>query len=726
MQPGPAAGRIQGDGLELASSPQPLERVDVVRLARDLVALARIHWLPILLCIAVCAALAVVVTLLSDVVYRAKGTLQIDPDQRQIVSVDDVADDNVVAESLAYYQTQYGILRSRTLAQRVVNAVGVNRILGEEVPEDVDAARRAAVGQLSRELTIRPVPNSRLVEVSYDSMDPGLAAEVVNAHMNQYIQMHTERKFEATAYAREFLGKRLEELRGRLEESERQLVTYAEEADLVVGPGGSPDSGAAKELESLVAARADATRARIEAEKKVDALRGTDPSSHNDDNPMVNALLVDLGKARSDLAALSATYGPDYPTVIQLRNRIASVERQIAAESRQLANGKLREAQAEAEAAREAEQELGRKIAELRDAARSADRRSIDYNILRRELDTNKSLYDAILERFREIGGAASGVTTVSIVDSAIVPRAAIAPRPIVNLGFGILAGLVAAVLVVMILENWRKTVRNPEILANDIRAPVLGVIPKFGATSELKGETAILQFMSDMRSAPVEAYLSVKTAIEFARATGRPRSLVFTSTRPSEGKTTSAIATATLFARSGVNVLLIDGDLRKPSLHRVFSLRNNIGFRQLIQGEVEHDAMGSLYEDGKLRVIPAGATSADAAAELMDAQVLVALVSKLEGIYDMVVIDAPPVLGLADAPVLARIAEATVFVVSSEGSNSYATQRAVDRIRAAGANVIGGILTKFDHRRETYMGYDYESSYSEYGYGASYRADAR
>jgi polysaccharide biosynthesis transport protein len=337
--------------------------------------------------------------------------------------------------------------------------------------------------------------------------------------------------------------------------------------------------------------------------------------------------------------------------------------------------------------------------------------RSIQYNILQREADTNRALYDALLQRYKEVGVAGGiGQSEVSLVDEAKAPGGPFRPRPLVNALVGLIAGLSLGIGLALALQLLFDTIAEPRDVRNKLHLPVLGAIPM-----EPDGR-APMEALADRKSELSEAYHSVRTALKFARPEGLPSSVLVSSTRPAEGKSTSAYALALTVAKLGSKVLLIDADLRKPTF--ASSRKDGHGLGYLLNTD---DALLPLIEKTKtdnLSLLPVGRFTGSAA-DLLSSNRLPLLIKEAADAFDMVVIDAPPVLGLADAPLLASVADATVLVVESGRSRTADVQEMVRRLADAGAHLAGVILTKVSIKRGRY-GYGY--GYGFYGSDADER----
>ncbi|MGO4221996.1 GumC family protein [Lysobacter sp. TAF61] len=669
--------------------------------------------------------LTLVFTLLATPIYRAGSTLQIERDTMKIVEFEGLQPTESPMDR-DFYQTQYELLKSRSLARRVIQDLRLtaNKQFEKDmakVDEDLtdkangqavsastrQQAREAAMIELvQEELGIEPVRNSRLVRVNFDSPDPLLAARVANAYADGFIASNLERRFDASSYAKKYLEERLTQLKGKLEDSEKELVAFSE-TERIVSVGDDKPSLDAQNLSDLNAALAVAQGSRIKAE----AMWAQASTGNGMGLPQVvaNLLIQKLREQRSTLMAEYqnnlGTYKADYPNMVQLSNQIAEADRQINVEV-----GNIRDAiRAEYQAALAQETLLRERITGLKGDVLDLQSRSIQYNILRREAETNRQLYDALLQRYKEIGVAGGvGANNISVIDRAVAPDKANSPRKLLNLAVGMLLGGFLGVLLAFLMHHLDNTVHDPKALEAITGLPVLGAIPR------LEQGMTTAQAANDLRSPFAEAYRSVRTALQFATVHGLPRSLLITSASPSEGKSTTAHELARNIAQLGKRVVLVDADLRNPSVHKTTGLSSAMGLSNLLAGARELADVLQHLPNEKLSVITSGPLPPNPP-ELLAGDSLARLLAQLREQFDMVILDGPPVLGLADAPLLANQAEATVMVAAAEDTRNDALRVSLQRLKAARARVLGAVLTRFDLKRKG-EGY----GYTYYAYGGS------
>lgn len=705
---------LPANGATIAKSlAMDLQHDHGVEAAHEYLRILRAHrWVVLGVSIGV-LAVALVMTLLTTPIYRALATIEIKPDTIKVVKSEGLTSADSTYDR-DYYQTQYEVLRSRSLALRVIQdaqlieqpafrglAAGP---VPKRTPSQALKAQQAAVDVVLGALTIDPIRNSQVVRINYDSPDPQLAARVANAYSDAFIASNIEGRFDATAYAKKYLEKRLAELQGKLEESEKQLVVFAEK-EQIVSVGQDAPSLSAQNLGELngMLAKAQADRIRAEAD-----LHQADSGSGLGMPQVVdNALIQQLRQQRAGLAGQYndklAVYKPDFPDMLQLQGQIAASDRQIAAEV-----GHIRTSvDSRYRAAREQEDLLVSRIGLLKGDVLDLANRSIRYNILKREIATNQQLYDALLQRYKEIGVAGGiGANNISVLDRAEVPGSPYKPDLRRNLLLGLMLGLALGMLVALALHYSDRRIHSSKALEALTGLPGLGVIPLLdqGVTPNSAG--------ADLRSPFSEAYRSVRTALQFSSTHGLPRSLLITSAGAGEGKTTTAAELGRNIAQLGRRVALIDADLRNPSLHKVFGKDNGVGLSSVLAGVAKLSDACQATDIANLTLVTSGPLP-PSPPELLGGDALVAVLEELRKTHDVVLMDGPPVLGLADAPLLAGRAEATLLVVSANVTRKDSIHSALQRIAATHSRVVGTLLVRFDMRHKGehgYHGYDYFS----------------
>jgi succinoglycan biosynthesis transport protein ExoP len=698
-------------GTEMAA-PSPGSLGAEINLANLLRIASEWRWV-ILGAVAVGLAIALVVTLLATPMYRSVATLEMNPPTVEVLE-NGKGGQPVVSQDRDFLATQYGLLQSRSLAERVAQELnlGANPLFA---PQDADRSvrNRIAAGRLMGNFEVQPVPNSRLVRIAYASEDPALSARITNAYADNFINSNLQRRYEASSYARRFLQQQIERLKGELENTERRLVAYAQAQGLITtGGGGEGASGGGASssltttsLASLSAALTAATTRRIAAEEQY--RQSLSPALTAEVNERVAPMRQELSTRQAEYQEKLNTFQPSYPDMVRLRTRIESLERAIQAEAGRTSGGRSNTLLAAYRAAQNEERTLQNRVNQLKGAVLDERGRSIQYNILQRELDTNRGLYDALLQRYREIGIAGGvGTNLVSVVDRAEAAGGPYTPVLMINLLIGAGLGFGLGFLGALGLDILNDVIKNPDDVRHKLGLASLGVIP------QKAGADPLLEDLKDRTSPVSEAYFSLSSALQFTTETGTPKSLLITSSRAAEGKSSTTLALSQNMARLGNRVLLIDGDLRKPAF--VTGLDAEEGLSKLLTNSDPLDAHVLATEFENLSLLPCGPLPPNPA-ELLASARLKAIIAEGMEQYDMVIVDGPPVLGLADAPLLSSVCRATLLVIESGQTRTRAAMDAIGRLRGAGAHIVGAVLTKYRQRSH---GYGYGYNYEPYRYG--------
>ncbi len=689
-------GPVRGHGLQWREGREDtgLDVASILRIMPE-------HWKIIVGAVATGLLLAIVATFLTTPLYRASVTLEVNAPRVEVLNENEGANGgSQQINSWDFLLTQVGLLQSRSLAQRVAQDLDLAND-PDFVPPGAKAGDRlkVAAGRVAAGLRVTEPEEGQLITFSYISDDPETAAKVANGIADGFIDASLERRYDASNHARKILLRQIDRTRGDLERSEGALVAYAQAQGIINTGSGVPGSvttdASSPEGSSLIAlnaALADATARRVAAEGAYRQARIAGNAS--DVQAATSSLRSARAAAQADYQDKLTLLKPDHPDMQALQSRIVELDRQISTEQSRMAGGKASGLLADYRGALAAERALKAKVAQARGSVLDLRGRSIQYNILQREVDTNRSIYDALLARYKEVG-VAGGVSNspVTIVDRADVPGAPFKPSLAFNLMVGIAGGLLAGIGLAFALEFLNDVIRSREDVRTRLHQACLGVVPR------RDGKGSVVQDLEDPSSSVAEAYSAILASLRFTTEHGAPHSVLVTSSAPAEGKSSSAFAMAQNYARRGERVLLVDADLRRP----VFKAHSDrAGLTKLLTNDdpLRTHLLDTQYDN--LWLLPCGPTPPNPA-DLLSTPRFAALLREAEGEFDRVIIDGPPILGLADAPLLATAAEHVVLIVEAGRTRTKSARQAIEQIRAAGAHILGVVLTKSTEEASTY-----------------------
>lgn len=679
--------------------------------------------------VALCLVASIVYLMLATPRYEARSLVKIEEQSSQILKSDSLEAPTGAFDAERFLQTQLDIIKSRSVALAVARdqrLIGNTAFLRQmNLPEVLatssiltprQAQEEQAIGILQAFMDVELPSDSRIATISFRSPDPLLAARIANSFAESYIRTDLQRKFDTSSYARQFLSQQLQDAKRQLEASERSVLRYASQARLIDASNGADGAGGASatpksltvaRLVALNSAYADAVARRTQAEQ-----RWRQASSGNVmalpevlQNPSIGNLLQKRAELTAQYEDQREIRKAEFPTVRQTKAQIDELTRQLGTLSGNI-RGSL---QSQYLTAVRQEQALKGQIAGLEQATLGEQQRDVQLSILRRATDTNRSLYDSLLQRFRQLN-AEAGIqpNNIQLVDRAQIPTSPVTPRLLLTLLLGLVSGLVIGTAGVFVMENLNDTIRSGDDLSGKLGLPLLGMVPVTKA-GEISTE------LRDRKSAISEAYSSIRASLLMSSRSGLPRTLAFTSIQAGEGKTTSSFATATGLARIGRSVVIIDCDLRRPALHKAFELQNRRGMSDYLSGQAAIADVVQLSDYEGVSIISCGPIPPNPT-ELLSGSLLGEALAELATRFDVVIVDAPPILGLADAIIIGAQVDGTVMVIEA-GRNYHGSMRsAVERLRKGGANLLGALLTKQNMRN---LGYAYADKY-QYSYGTN------
>ncbi|MGA2326203.1 MAG: polysaccharide biosynthesis tyrosine autokinase [Bryobacteraceae bacterium] len=689
-------------------------------------------------------------TLPQTPVYQARLSLEIQSVNENFLNMRDV--NPTESGSSSYYpeydiQTQVRIIQSRSLIERVIKKLDLEnrpliindsrlsawrKALGLPAPKPV-SLRDNAIAMAAGNLKVRAQANTRLIEVLCDSTSPNLAADFANTLANEFIDQNLEARWQTSQRTGEWLTRQMEGLKIKLEKSEEALQSYARATGLLFT--SEKDNLTEQKLRQLQEELTKAQADRVAKQSKLEMAASTSPDSLPDvldDGSLkdVQAKLIDLQR---QLAELSSTYTPAHFKVRKVRAQISAIESALEKERRNI----VRRIRNDYQTAARREKLLAADYATHARLFSGQAALVSHYNILKREVDTNRQLYDNMLQRVKEAGiASALRASNIRVVDPAQVPGAPYKPSPFMNSALGLLSGIFLGVVFIVMRERADRSIREPGESQFFLDLSELGIIPSADSDPTRKRrllpshnpDSASLNQLAVVTrdrkpSAMAEAFRTVLTSILFcSRNGGRPHVLVLASANPREGKTTIVSNLAIALTEIHQRVLLIDGDMRRPRIHEIFDLENKPGLGDLLRQPATLDGcpIAGVHETSipNLFVLPAGSSGA-AVSSLVYSDRLPELMARVRQDFDMVLIDSPPLLQMADARVMGRYADAVILVVRANQTTRDAVRMARQRLADDGTHVLGTILNDWNPRHTASYGYyKYYDHYHHY-YGS-------
>lgn len=712
-----------------AGPPQVMPLSNITILGFDLMAiyaaLYRNRWW--MLAIVIFAlVVGVALTLLSTPIYRAAASVQINQEREKVLGTESNQDVATLMDAERFLQTQLDILRSRTTAIAVADesnlfgneafleAMGEQMVSNAGPSQTLDEARREQVIKILRDnLSLELPVDSRVVKIAFDSSDPRLAARIANSFADSFIRGNLQRRFNSSSYARDFLREQLEAAQLKLAKSERAAVDYAQSTDIVDTSGGGTDATRKKSsltVDSLVELNQKlsvAVAERISAEARWNRVRSTPVLSlpQVQENEAVQRLIQQRAELQASYREEAERRKEDYPSMRRADARIGQLNREI----QQIASEIRQGIRSEYEIAKSTEEALRSQVTGFRRQSQEEQTDSVQLSILEREAETNREQYDFLLKRFNELT-AEAGVQSnnLSVVDRAISPTKPVSPNALVNVLGAFALGAILAIGFAVLRESLFSMIRTPDDVVRTLNLPVLGAVPDGGDAMQVHEE------LSDSKSMFSEAINSIRTALLLSSRTGLARSLAFTSTQPGEGKSTTCFALAYALVRSGKRVLIIDADLRRPNQHKIMGLGNKRGLSDLLARSLGIADVIQTEGASGVHAITAGPIP-PSPSELINTESLSALIQECLKTYDCVLVDCPPVLGLADAIVAASAVEGVVYIAESGRNHSRGAITSVQRLSGSGTPVVGVIVTRFVADSTGYgNAYTYAYAYSQ------------
>lgn len=671
-------------------------------------------------------------------VYVAAARVEVDREQQNILPFQGSGGDDMFADLDNYIETQTKILQSETLALQTIKSLDLGRYpeFGGR-PNAVAPARGLAVqrrptilGAFLGRLSVKRVPNSRLIEVQFEAQEPQLAAEVVNTHLQSFIEENFRSRYDATTQASNWLSSELEELRIKVEKSEDARIAYERENQI-----WEVDEKQDITTQKLGDLNKDLTEAQIDLIQK-QAMSRLAHSGSIDSVPTVrdSVVMQDLMKKQSDLDqqytdALNQ-FGPNYPRVQRLQAQLKEMDHAIAHEKQNIVGS----IDAEYGTARERMDLLKAALDQQKVEANGLAEKLVQYNILKHDAEANKQLYDGLLQKLKEAGiSAGLRSSNIRVVDPALAPSSPSRPQKSRNILLALLVGLVGGIGLAFFREYLDNTVKSPDDIESLTGLPSLAVVPAFGELNGNRrhraalttGEKATdkrveLVAFNQPKSQISEAFRALRTSLLLSQADHPPQVILVTSALPREGKTTAAVNLAVTLAQLGDRTLLIDSDLRKPGIRRALGLTvgKEVGLSSYLAGVSSLDEVTVPHQTiTNLVAMPTGPVP-PSPADLLSSHRMREAIVYLRQHYKFVVIDSPPIMAATDAVILSALVDGVLLVVRSGETPKEAFTRCRDLLEGVKCRILGVVLNAVD---STAPDYYYSYRYYPYAYGYGY-----
>ena len=688
---------------------------------------------------------ALIGTLKEKPTYEAKTLIEIQKEDPDIPSLQELFQLDTISDT--YLETQDQILKSDDLARRVIVRLHLTQFpefgartmapgaqnenqnpLVSPSASDLNAVPDEALKKFQQRLSVEPVKRSRLIEITFDSNDPALAARVANAVVSTYIQQNLASRWQVSQSATEWLQQQLLDMKAKLEQSQDDLQQYAHDNGLVFletdqGNTENISVQALRELEQDLT-KAEADRYHYESLYRLVQQGNYASLPGVFDNKLLQDLTEKLADLERERSRLASEFNPEYPRLKEVQSQIDESESELASERQrgaQLIDDNY-------QAALDRENMLRQAFDEQKKEANDIAEKSVQYNILKREADTNKQLYVDLLEKMKETAVSTSlKATNIRIVDTAHLPRRPDRPRVLLNLSAAAAFGLFLGIGFVFLQEHLDDAFKSVQEAEQFLQLPSLGSIPRITSINGGAAHKLYRRALSSGRENgsengaanwnriegngqnPVlaEAFHGLRTSVLLSRAKCPPESLLVTSARPGEGKTTVAANLAISMAQLGHSVLLVDADLRRPNLHKFFGISSTNGLVDFLTGQADWRSLTWKAPSSGLSVLPCGLIPPNPT-DLLSSDYMREMIRDARKEYKFVVLDSPPLAELADSRILATLVDGIILVIGCGTTPRYLVHRAYTSTLDTSSRVLG-IAINFAEPMSGYGYYGYK-----------------
>ena len=683
-------------------------------------------------------------------IYEATTRLIIDKENPNVVSIQEVM--AIDASGTDYYQTQYKIIESRTVAREVIRRLHLDKSeeffpkpkddlisnLKRSIKETITFCRDSIASLLRTEeeaipktiaeyepnsplvddfiskIEVNPIRNSRLVDVNFQAKDPVLAAKIVNTLANAYIDRNLETKLRAVQDAVKWLHSRIEEEGNKVEKAEQALLRYKEKHSIVTDFSSDVENITAQKLAQLNTQVVEVESERVEAEtryKQAMALSGTPDMLDSIPEVLNNELILQIKsmevKLYKRMSELSKRYGQKHPQMVAIESELKTLNKRKTQEVNRVINS-LRN---EYRVVLAKENFLKAALAKQKKDSLELNQKAIEYGVLRREAESARHMYELLIKRFKETSLTEDMKTgNIRIIDRAEVPKDPVKPKKRLNVFLAIILGLFTGIGLAFFFEYLDNTIKIPEDVKQHLKIPYLGLTPLFSTENKwnLRDDTSPeLVTFNYPRSTASESYRGIRTNIRFSSAESVPQVILITSAGPQEGKTITTANLAVTMAQADSKVIILDCDMRRPQIHKLFGIVKEHGVSNLLVGSSNAGEAIIHTRIPNLDVIPCGSIPPNPS-ELLGSTRMVTLLNALRKRYAHIVIDSPPSTAVTDAVVLSKSVDGVILVIRAGDTAREIVKNGVAQFGAVGANILGAVLNGVDMSRDSYYYYQY------------------
>lgn len=691
---------------------------------------------------------ATIGTFSSTPIYKASTRVLIEKENSNIVNLRDMYYESMYQED--YYQTQYELIRSLAVASRVVKNLnldmnpafnpalnkpkegifsGVKEVIHnifpkprkgpvEEAPPNPQSLSLAIAKGIQGGVRVEPVKNSRMVNIGFESSDPSTAATIADAVANAYIDIVLDIKMGTAKQAVEWMTKKIDEQKVKLDESQKSLQEYIKDKDIVALE--SKESAAPTKLQSLSAQLISAETRRRDAEALYNQVRdfGGNPQGALSipaiaSDPVIQTLRTEEIRLEKDVLEMSKRFGEKHPQMVRVKEDLRAVREKIAAETKRAVSS----IKNEYELSRAKEAGLRNQYAQGKGEAITLSEKGVQYGILKREVETNQQMYEALLKKIKETSLVEEVKSfNIYIVDRAEVPRGPIRPRKMFNILLSVVAGLFGGIGIAFFIEYIDNTFKSPDDIEKKLDLPLLGVVPVIKKSDVGEGVKIETYAHTHQKSNISEAYKALRTSLLLS-SVDPVKSQVVTSVIEGEGKTTTAINLAITLAHLEKRVLLVDADLRKPRVHSIFGMTNIQGLSSYLTADQDIEKIIRASGMPNLSVLTSGPIPPNPS-ELLSSEKMKRFLEVVTREFDTVILDSAPLVTVTDTIIISGLVDGTILVVRSGSTTFDIAKRGVKLLKDANSRIFGAVLNALDTERHGYRYMYPYYHYYQYGYG--------